>query len=278
MGDLDNRSFLVTGANTGIGRATALELAGRGGRVVLACRSAAKTRPVIEEIIARTGNGAVEHLPLDLADLSSVRQAAADVLARDEPIHVLINNAGVAGQRGQTAQGYELAFGINHLGHFLLTNLLLDRIKESGPARIVNVSSDSHYSAKGIDYDAVRQPTKSVTGLPEYGVSKLANVLHAQELARRLEGTGVTTSSLHPGVIASDVWRRVPQPFRALMKVFMKSPEKGAETSLYCATDPALSQVSGRFYTNCKEKEPNKLATPAMAAELWARSEEFVSR
>jgi retinol dehydrogenase-12 len=276
MGDLDGKSFLVTGANTGIGRATALELARRGGRVVMACRSVAKTRPVIEEIIAKTGNGAVEYLPLDLADLTSVRRAAADVLARDEPIHVLINNAGVAGQRGATAQGFELAFGINHLGHFLFTNLLLDRIKASGPGRIVNVSSDSHYGAKGIDYEAVRQPTKSVTGLPEYGVSKLANVLHAQELARRLDGSGVTTSSLHPGVIASDVWRRVPQPFRALMKLFMKSPEEGAETTLYCATDPALANVSGRFYTQRKEKEPNPVATPDMAAELWTRSEEFV--
>jgi retinol dehydrogenase-12 len=123
----------------------------------------------------------------------------------------------------------------------------------------------------------VRRPTKSITGLPEYSVSKLANVLHAQELARRLDGTGVTTYSLHPGAIASSVWRRIPWPIDAIMKLFMKSNEEGAQTSLYCATDPGLANVSGRYYDDCKEKEPNKVATPELGRELWAKSEEFVS-
>lgn len=271
MGELSGTTFLITGANTGIGRATAAELAGRGGRVVLACRSEEKTRPVMDDIVRTTSGADVDFLPLDLADLESVRAAAG---AFDEPLHVLVNNAGIAGQRGQTAQGFELAFGINHLGHFLFTELLLDRLRES-KGRVINVSSDSHYAPKAIDWEALRRPTKSVTGLPEYGVSKLCNVLHAQELARRVASDGVTTASLHPGVIASDVWRRVPQPFRALMKLFMKSTEDGAKTSLLCATTPDLQ--TGAFYTKEKVKEPSELATPALAAELWERSEAWVA-
>lgn len=264
---------MVTGANTGIGRATAHELARHGGRVVLACRSGEKTRPVMEDIVGRTGNEGVDFLPLDLADLDSVRSAAKQFLDRGERLDVLVNNAGLAGQRGQTKQGFELAFGTNHLGHFLLTNLLLDRLRQSGRGRVVNVSSDSHYSPKGIDWEAVRRPTKSVTGMSEYGVSKLCNVLHAQELARR--EADVVTASLHPGVIASDIWRRVPFPFRSLIKLFMKSAEDGARTSIHCATTPEL--VSGAFYVDSREKAPNRVATPELAAELWARSEEWIA-
>ena len=270
--DLHGRTFLVTGANTGIGRATAHELARQGGRVILACRSEEKTTPVVDAIKAATGSDAVEYLHLDLADLDSVRATAKTFLDRDEPLHVLINNAGVAGQRGLTAQGYELAFGINHLGHFLLTTLLLDRLRESAPARIVNVSSDSHYQAKGIDYDALRRPTKSVTGMPEYAVSKLCNVLFTQELARRYLASEIAAYAVHPGVIASDIWRRVPWPVRPLMTLFMKSPEKGAATTLYCATSSDVDGKSGGFYVNCGEKEPNSVATPELAAELWCHS------
>lgn len=277
MADLDGRTFLVTGANTGIGRATAHGLAERGAKVILACRSASKTAPVVEDIVRRTGNPNVEHLPLDLADLDAVRATARALLDRGEPLHVLVNNAGVAGQRGETAQGFELAFGINHLGHFLLTTLLLDRLRESAPARIVNVSSDSHYSPKGIDFDAVQRPTKGVTAMPEYGVSKLCNVLFTQELARRLDPAEIAAHSLHPGVIASDIWRRVPGPARWLMKRFMKSPEEGAATSLYCATSPELDGVSGRFYADCREKAPSEVATAELAAELWRRSEAWTA-
>jgi NAD(P)-dependent dehydrogenase (short-subunit alcohol dehydrogenase family) len=273
--DLQGKNFLITGANTGIGRATAVDLARRGGRVYLACRSEEKTKPVLEEVADAGPAGTFLHL--DLGDLDSVRACAAEFLGRDDPLHVLINNAGLAGQRGLTTSGFELAFGVNHVGHFLLTNLLLERLKASAPARIVNVSSVGHYQAKGIDYDAVRKPTRNITGLPEYAVSKLANVLHAQELARRLEGTGVTTYSLHPGAIASDVWRRIPWPVDAIMKLFMKSTEEGAQTSLYCAADRGLASVSGRYYDNCAEKEPSKVATPELGAELWNKSEEWTT-
>ena len=275
MTELAGRTFLVTGANAGIGKSTAEELARRGGRVLLATRSAEKTAPVVEAIIGETGNTAVEHVPLDLADLESVRACARSLVERGEQIHVLINNAGVAGQRGQTKQGFELAFGTNHLGHFLLTTMLLDRLKECAPSRIVNVSSDSHYRAKTLDWDAVRRPTKGITGMAEYEVSKLANVLFTQELARRLEGSGVTTYSLHPGVIASEIWRRVPWPVRPIMTRFMKSTDEGAETTLHCATAPELANETGLFYDNCRQKAPNPASTPELAAELWSRSEEW---
>jgi retinol dehydrogenase-12 len=277
MGDLDGRTFLVTGANTGIGRETASALAGRGAKVFLACRSESKTRPVIDEIVAQTGNGALEFLALDLGDLLSVRACAEAFLAAGEPLHALINNAGLAGRRGITQSGFELAFGTNYVGSFLLTSLLLDRLRASAPARIVNVSSEAHYDASEIDFEAVRKPTKSLTGFPEYAVSKLANLLHAQELARRLEGAGVTTYALHPGVIASDIWRRVPWPVRSLMKLRMRSPREGARTSLYCATSPDVAGESGYYYDDTRRKEPGAGATRELAAELWNRSTDWVS-
>lgn len=272
IGDLDGRTFLLTGASSGIGRETALELAGRGARLFLAGRSEHRTRQVLDEIVAQTRNGALEFIPLDLGDLSSVRACANEFLRAGEPLHGLINNAGLAGQRGITSSGFELAFGTNYVGPFLLTGLLLDRLRESAPARIVNVSSIGHYRAPGIDYEAVRRPTKSVTGLPEYAVSKLGNVLHAQELARRLQGERITTYSLHPGAVATDVWRRVPWPVRPLIKRRMRSPADGAATTLYCATSPEVAADSGHYYDDCRRKEPSETATPQLASELWARS------
>ena len=238
----------------------------------LAGRSEHRTRQVLDEIVAQTGNGALEFIPLDLGDLASVRACASEFLRAGERLRGLINNAGLAGQRGMTSSGFELAFGTNYVGPFLLTGLLLDRLRESAPARIVNVSSIGHYRAPGIDYEAVRQPTKSVTGLPEYAVSKLGNVLHAQELARRLEGERVTTYSLHPGAVATDVWRRVPWPVRPLIKRRMRSPADGAATTLYCATSSEVDAESGHYYDDCRRKQPSEAATQQLAAELWDRS------
>jgi len=277
VGDLDGRTFLITGANTGIGKETALALAGRGARLHLACRSEAGGRAAVEQISAQTGNRSLELRSLDLSDLTSVRRCAEDFLATGEPLHGLINNAGVAGTRGVTTSGFERMFGTNHVGPFLLTNLLLDRLRSSAPARIVIVASAAHYGARGIDFDAVRRPTRSITGMREYSVSKLANVLHAQELARRLEGSGVTTYALHPGVIASDIWRRVPWPVRPLMKRRMDTPEQGARTSVYCATSADVAGESGRYYDDCRTKEPGAAATATLAEELWRRSSEWTS-
>jgi NAD(P)-dependent dehydrogenase (short-subunit alcohol dehydrogenase family) len=275
LGDLDGKSFLITGANTGIGRATAHGLAERGASVVFAGRSEAKTRPVIEQIGAQTGNRALRYLALDLGDLDSVRACAESFLATGEPLHGLINNAGLAGRRGLTESGFELAFGTDYVGPFLLTALLLDRLADSRPARIVNVASDAHYNAKGIDFDAVRQPTRSITGMPEYSVAKLANVLHAQELARRIDGAGVSSYALHPGVIASDIWRSVPWPIRPPIKLRMRPPEQGAQTSLHCATSPQVAGESGCYYEDCRRKDPSGVATPELAAELWERTAEW---
>lgn len=246
-GVLEGRTVLITGANTGIGRATATTVARRGARVHLACRSRARAQPVLDEITAAYGPHAASFLALDLSDLTSVRAGAEAYLATGEPLHVLINNAGVAGQRGQTADGFELAFGVNHLGHFLFTTMLLGALAASAPARVVVVASDSHYGATGIDLDALRRRTRTITGMAEYSVSKLCNVLFAQELAHRVDD-GVTTYALHPGVIASDIWRRLPWPLEPLAKRFMKSTVDGARTSVYCATAPGLKSDTGLYY------------------------------
>jgi retinol dehydrogenase 12 len=276
-GELAGRTFLVTGGNTGIGRATAAGLAGRGGRVWIAARSRAKGEAAVAAIKASTGNEAVWFLPLDLADLDSVRACASAFLALDEPLHVLVNNAGVVRARGLTKQGFELMFGVNHLGHFALTNALLGCLTASAPARVVTVSSDSHYSARGIDFEALRRPERGVTGMHGYAVSKLCNVLFSAELARRTAGSGVTTYALHPGVVASDIWRRVPWPVRPLMLRRMLTVDQGAATSLYCATSPDVAQDSGKFYDKCAERAPSRVATPELAAELWKRSEEWTA-
>jgi retinol dehydrogenase-12 len=269
------QTFLVTGGNTGIGRATAEGLAAGGGRVYLACRSVAKGEEAAAAIRGATGSSSVSVLPLDLADLDSVRSCAASFLALGEPLHVLVNNAGVGGVHGLTRQGFELMFGVNHLGHFLLTGLLLERLTDSAPARVVTVSSDAHYSARGIDFAALRRRARHITGLPEYAVSKLCNVLFSQELARRLAGTGVTTYALHPGVVASDMWRRVPWPVRPLVTRRLLSVTDGAKTSLYCATSPDVAQASGLFYDQCAERPASSVATPELGGTLWDRSEEW---
>jgi retinol dehydrogenase-12 len=275
--DLTAKTFIVTGANTGIGKITARELARRGAHVILACRSKDKTALVIDEIKREIGNARLEYVQLDLGDLASVRACAEALIARNVPFHGLINNAGLAGTRGLTKDGFELIWGTNHLGPYLFTRLLLDRITQAGTARIVNVASKSHYDAKGIEWEAMRKPTSSVTSMHEYAQSKLSNVLFAKELARRLAGTGVTTYAVHPGVVATDIWRRLPAPLRWMLKKFMITPEQGAESSLRCATAPELAGETGRYYdVGGKEKAPSPLADDvALAATLWTTSAEW---
>jgi NAD(P)-dependent dehydrogenase (short-subunit alcohol dehydrogenase family) len=278
VSELAGRTFLVTGGNAGVGYATAIDLARRGGRVHIAGRSKSKGEAAVASIKAETGSDQVFLVLLDLANLDSVRAGAQAVLALGEPLHVLINNAGVGGQRGLTSDGFEIHFGVNHLGHFLLTQELLPLITESGPgARIVVVASDSHYQAKGIDFSQLRSRTKSITGLREYSVSKLANVLFSAELARRLAGTGVNTYCVHPGVVASEIWRRVPWPLRPLIKSRMLTITEGAQTSLYCATSPDVAGETGLYYEKSAVREPSKVAQPELAEELWAYSEKWIS-
>ena len=276
---LQGRIALVTGANTGIGRVTARELARRGAHVFLACRSAERTQAVLDEIRGLTGHTSAEWLPLDLADFDSVRACAQAFLARDLPLHLLVNNAGLAGARGLTRNGFEMAFGVNHMGHFLLTQLLLERLKASAPARIVTVASRAHKRTSGVDWAALTQPTRSATGVREYAVSKLANLWFSAELSRRLEGSGVSTYALHPGVVDTEVWRAVPWPLRPLLKLRgLLSPEQGAQTSLYCAVD-APQQESGLYYADSRIETPSPLGRDnSLAVELWQRSEAWVQQ
>ena len=279
MTGLAGRTFLITGANTGIGRATATELARRGARVFLGCRSPAGLgQAAADQIKAASGNRDVLFIPLDLAELASVRACAQGFLARDEPLHGLINNAGVPGRRGwTTADGFELAFGVDHLGHFALTLALLDRLAECAPARVVTLASDAHYRAPGIDFGAVQRASRSVTGFPEYAVAKLCNVLFSQELARRAADRGITTYAVHPGTVASDIWRRVPWPARPLLTRRMLTVEQGARDPVRCATDPDLASASGRYYENGQQRAASPVATAELAGQLWEHSEAWTA-
>jgi retinol dehydrogenase-12 len=271
---------VVTGSNTGIGRATATELARQGATVLLACRSEAKTLPVVEEMKRTTGNEHVEFLALDLGDFASIRAAAAVLLASDRPLNLLVNNAGVAGQPGMTKSGFEMTFGVNHVGHFLLTSLLLGRLAESGPSRIVNVSSGNHFNAKGIDFEAVRRPTRTFVGLREYDVSKLANVLFTRSLVERVDPAQISVFSVNPGPVATDVWRRMPRPLYAVYRRVrrLKSPLEGAQPSLKAATEPGIPSITGAYFDDdCQPKPFSSHATAELAEELWRRSELWVA-
>ncbi len=277
--DLEARTFLVTGANSGIGRAMAEGLAVRGGSVVLAARSEERTRPVLEAILAQRPAVEPRFLSIDLADLGSVRRAAESFLAAGDPLDVLVNNAGIAGTRALSQDGFDLTYATNHIGPFLLTNLLLPKLRESPQGRIVNVASVGHMTVKRMDWSGLeRRTTPKRSGFSDYAVTKLMNVLHAKEVARRLAGTGVTTYALHPGAVASNIWRAIPGPVQWFMKLFMLSNEEGAETPLYCATAPELATVTGRYYDKRHEAPCSPLASDdALAKELWLRTEAAVA-
>ncbi len=268
---------LVTGANSGIGRVTAVELALRGFHVFLACRSADMAGEVLREIAQRSADTAqAEYLALDLGDLDSVRHCAQAFTDRKLPLHLLINNAGLAGQKGLTKSGFGLAFGVCHVGHFLLTRLLVDRLKEAAPSRVVVGASRAHRHARGIDFAAVREPSRSRGGLMDYSVAKLANILFSAELARRMAGTGVSSYALHPGVVATNVWRSLPWPLDRLVKPFLISSEEGAKTTLYCATSDAVARQSGLYYVNSAVAKTSPVAADAdLALALWTASERW---
>jgi len=275
--DQTGRVAIVTGANTGIGLVTAQELARAGARVHLACRNQDKAAAAMETIRREVPGADLALLPLDLGSLASIRESAEQFLATGEALHLLVNNAGLVG-RGVTADGFEVTFGVNHIGTFHFTQLLLPRLEESAPARVVTVASRAHMRCKGIDFDAVRAPTASTTGFPEYSASKLGNVLFTAELGRRLAGTGVTTYAVHPGVVASDVWRDIPVGLRQLLTFFMTSVQDGARTSLYCATATELADRTGKYYVPVKEQTAKRLGTDdVLAATLWTKTEEWIA-
>jgi retinol dehydrogenase-12 len=278
---MKGKTVIVTGSNTGIGRVTALELARQGADIVMACRSEERAAPVVEEIRKATGAN-VEFMKLDLGSFADVQDFADAYLKTGKPIDVLVNNAGIAGLIGQTTDGFEMQFGVNHLGPMLLTHLLLDRVKETaestGHARIVNVASRAHTRVQGIDYGTVKERTKTKTGFPEYCVSKLGNVFFNMELAKHLEDTNVHTYALHPGVVASDIWRRIPALVRPIAKLFMITNEEGAQTSIYCASSPDCADDTGLYYDKSKLKTTASHATSAAAQECWEKSMEYIGK
>jgi NAD(P)-dependent dehydrogenase (short-subunit alcohol dehydrogenase family) len=255
-------------------------LAAQGGSLILAGRSEERTRPVLADIRSRSPGSDASFLELDVSDLGSVRRAALDFLASGRKLDVLVNNAGIAGTFGLSPEGFDLTYATNHIGPFLLTQLLLPRLEESEQGRVVNVASIAHKSSKGFDWSVLEPraaPKKS--GFPEYADTKLMNILHAKELARRLAMTNITTYALHPGGVASNIWRSLPKPLVWFMKLFMISNEEGAKTQIYCATAPELATVSGRYYVKSQETRPTAMAEDAaLARELWIRSEAAVSR
>ena len=255
--DLEGRRYLVTGANTGVGRATAEQLAARGARVLLACRSAERARAALESIGARA-----TFVPLDLGDLASVIRCAADARGRFD---ALINNAGVGGARGLTLDGFEYAFGVNHLGHYLLTRLMLPRVD-----RVVHLSSGSHFHADGVDFEMLTRPTASLTGVREYAVSKLCVMLFHHELARR----GAASVAADPGDVASDAFRHVPCLARWWITRSMKPPREGARTPVHCATEAV---EAGSFYVDREARPPSELSLePTLGDALWRRSARWV--
>ncbi len=273
------RVALVTGANVGIGRVTAVSLAQAGMQVVIAGRSLQRTQPVLDEIAALQGARRAMFLPLDLASLQSVRNCASQFLTLGLPLHLLVNNAGVAGARGLTEDGFEMAFGINHLGHFLLTDLLLPTLQASGPSRVVTVASRAHKRTSGIDWDDLRRPTRTRTAIREYANSKLANVLFSAELGRRLQGTNVSTYALHPGVVDTEIWRAVPSWGHWLLRLRgLLSPQEGAQTTLHCALQAPQSET-GLYYSDSRPIAPSAMGRDAhLARELWERSAAWVRR
>lgn len=271
-GSMTGRTVLVTGGSRGIGKATALGIAARGARVAIVGRDRGRTEAAARDIRA-AGGGEVDAFVADLSSQAQVRRLADEVLARLVRIDVLVNNAGgYWSTRRVTADGLEHTFALNHLAPFLLTDLLLDRLEQRAGARVVTVSSDAHAMGR-IDFDDL-QGTRSYSGARAYSQSKLANVLFSYELARRLEGTSVTANALHPGVVrtsfaAEDPGRlvRVAMPF---MRPFMKTPARGAATSIHVACDPGLERVTGRYYANSRPKRSDKSSyDEAAAARLW---------
>jgi NAD(P)-dependent dehydrogenase (short-subunit alcohol dehydrogenase family) len=274
-----DKTIVITGATSGIGRATALGLAKLDSRLILVGRDAGRAEETIAAIRKATGRKDVEVVRGDFARQAEVRRVADELLARTEKIHVLVNNAGVTMmKRITTPDGFESTFAINHLGYFLLTGLLLPRLLAAAPgARIVNVASDAHRWG-ALDLDDL-QNERQYTAMKVYAQSKTANILFTRELARRLEGSGVSVNAAHPGAVATRLGRGSGPLFDLLQRVvmlFMKSPEQGADTSIFLASDPAVAAVSGRYFANRKEKQPQPFACDdAVAKQLWKLSEEM---
>jgi NAD(P)-dependent dehydrogenase (short-subunit alcohol dehydrogenase family) len=280
MSGMSGKVCVVTGANSGIGLETARALAGLGATVVLTTRGRAKGEAALAEIRRTHPEARLELLELDLASLAAVRAAAAELAARHARLDVLVNNAGLfLTERRLTSDGIEMTFGVNHLGPFLFTTLLLERIRAAAPARIVNVASDEHYRARaGLDLADLEGRGRRYSGVDAYARSKLANVLFTRELARRLPAKEVTANALHPGAVRTGIGqdgdaRGLLRVLLAVARPFLLSPEQGAATSIHLASSPAIEGVTGRYFARCREKAPSRPAADDGAARrLWEES------
>ncbi|XP_067000508.2 retinol dehydrogenase 11 isoform X2 [Anabrus simplex] len=277
---MNGKTVIVTGANSGIGKETARDLARRGARVILACRNLKLGKEAQDEIIETTGNKNVVLYKLDLASLSSVREFARTVIKMESRLDVLVNNAGAGGlPNKKSVDGLQILMQVNHFGPFLLTILLLDLLKKSAPSRIIMVSSLMHHfstlKVDNLNYE------KSFSGMMNYADSKLANILMANELARKLKGTGVTSNSLHPGVVMTHLWRQLPSLARVIKqiaRIFFKTSLEGAQTSIYLAVSEDVEGVSGKYFVDCKEAYMSRAArNEQLAKKVWEKSEELVS-
>lgn len=278
--NLNGKICLVTGATNGIGKATALALAQMGATVVIVGRDAQKTVRVIEEIRSLSANQNVDFLLADLSSQQEVRRLAEEFKSKYSHLHVLLNNAGgTFATRQLSADGIEMTFALNHLAYFLLTNMLLETMKASAPARIINVSSDAHSGGR-IDFDNL-QGEQSFSSFGPYENSKLANILFTTELASRLEGTGVTVNALHPGMTNTGFGKNNPSFLMKIMGVVIpfiaRSPEKGAETSVYLASSADVQGITGKYFVDSKVTQPApQAADRAVARRLWDVSIELV--
>ncbi|XP_066532354.1 retinol dehydrogenase 12 [Hoplias malabaricus] len=270
---LDGKTAVVTGANSGIGKETAKDLTKRGARVILACRDMAKAEQTASEIIRELGVASVVPYKLDLADTKSICEFAELIYNNEKSLHFLINNAGVAMcPYSTTEDGFEMQFGVNHLGHFFLTFLLIDLLKHSAPSRVINVSSVAHSMGK-IQFEDINSE-KNYHPVKAYVQSKLANVLFSRELAKRLEDLGVTVCAVDPGLVNTALVRHMKKSFQFFVKTFgflIRTPAEGAYTTLYCALTPDL--LNGGYYSNCALAPCSRAARDdATAARLWAAS------
>jgi retinol dehydrogenase 14 len=274
------KNILITGATSGIGLEASVALAQRGARVILVGRDRSRTEAAVASVKARSGAAEVEHLLCDFSSQADIRRLAQEVLARHDRLDVLINNAGgVNKTRRLTVDGIEATFAVNHLGYFLLTNLLTDLLVRSAPARVVTVASEGHRQGT-LDFDDLGLE-RGYRIMRSYARSKLANVLFANELARRLAGSGVTSNSLHPGAVATNIWAGAPALAKPLINIvfrpFFLSPEKGAAPVVRLAASPELEGVTGKYFDRDKPVAPAPLARDeALARRLWEVSAKMV--
>ena len=278
---MSRRTSVITGASSGIGLEAAVGIAQTGAKIFLIVRDRGRGENAAAEIRRRTGNQDVELLLADLASQRDIRRVAKEFLDRGEPLHLLVNNAGVFQLRHEkTVDGIETTFAVNHLGYFLLTNLLLPRLRESAPARIVNVASDAHHWGT-IDFDDLGGE-KSFRSMKIYGRSKLANVLFTRELAERLAGTGVTVNCMHPGAVGTNLGKQngtFAQVLTTIIRPFMRTPAKGADTIVWLATAPELEGVTGKYYFDRREKRGSRESQDVdVRKRLWTVSEQLTER